>query len=215
MPLIERLPSMLMGVLLAAYWGRVMRMAYKARRRWGRAANLVPAERVGRINRIVWAPIVMAWIVQPFLLAAIPERLPGMLRPVWFNALIAWPALAGAAVFLVLSRRCWRAMGKHWRMGIDPAERNPLIDVGPFSRVRHPIYSLSIGLMLATVLVAPTPLMFVVAVVHIGLLLWEARREERHLLTAHPLEYAVYRQRVPAFVPRLHFPTDSRTSAGL
>jgi protein-S-isoprenylcysteine O-methyltransferase Ste14 len=87
-------------------------------------------------------------------------------------------------------------------MGIDPGEPTPLLATGPFAYVRHPIYALSAAMMLATVAAVPTPLMIGTGAAHVALLLWESRREERHLLRLHGDAYRSYRARVGAFLPR-------------
>ncbi|HWE97200.1 MAG TPA: isoprenylcysteine carboxylmethyltransferase family protein [Tepidisphaeraceae bacterium] len=199
--MLQRIPPFLLGVVLAAYWGRVLRMAYKARRRTGRAANLVPGERLGRMLRVVWAPAVALWVVHPFLTALVRYP-PRLLRPLYSHLAVSWTALAIAAACLGLTLVCWKKMGRAWRMGIDPSETTPLIATGPFAYVRHPIYALSQTMMFATIAMIPTPLMLVAAGVHIALLQWESRREEGHLLRVHGEPYARYRAAVGRFVPR-------------
>ena len=96
-------------------------------------------------------------------------------------------------------------MGKSWRIGIDPAEKNPLIVTGPFARVRHPIYALSSILMLATAAADPAPLMLAVAAIHLSLLQLEARREENHLSRVHGPLYIDYCRATGRFLPRFSF----------
>ena len=194
------LPPLVIGFAVAGYWYRVMRMARKARRRTGRAANLVPPEPLGRVLRVLWVPAVGVWVAHPFV-AALARRPPAPLRPLWHAPGVAWAAAAVVALCFAATRACWRRMGAAWRMGIDPAEKTPLIALGPFAYVRHPIYALSSLMMLATVLALPSPLMIVAGVVHIGLLYWESCREERHLLRVHGAVYEDYRARVGRFIP--------------
>jgi protein-S-isoprenylcysteine O-methyltransferase Ste14 len=200
-----RLAALSLGLVVAAYWWRVLRMARRMRRATGRTANLLPAEPVGRVLRIIWTPIVLVWVVHPFL-TALARPHWAALTPLWSSPWLAWPAVAVAAACLRGSYACWRAMGKSWRMGIDPTEKNPLVMAGPFGRVRHPIYALSQVMMLASALVMPTPLMISTAAAHVLLLQWEARREERHMLRLHGQEYADYCGRVARFVPSLARP---------
>jgi len=194
------LPLILLGVVLVAYWGRVLRMAQKVRQRTGRAANFVPRERVGRMIRIIWMPVVAIWVAHPFITAFV--HAPKLLRPLYFNPWIAWPALIMAAMCLILTRLCWKKMGRDWRMGIDPAENNPLIATGPFARVRHPIYALSGLMMLATMAMIPSPVMLAAGLIHLALLGWEARREEQHMLRLHGDQYVRYQKTVGGFFPR-------------
>jgi len=176
-------------------------MAYKMRQKTGRAANFVPAEPLGKFLRLLWQPVVWIWIALPFFNALILKP-PQALQPIYFFPAIQWAAVVLAVLALAATRICWKRMGKSWRMGIDPAERTTLVVTGPYAYVRHPIYALSSVLMVATVTAVPAPLMIAVAVVHLLLLQWEARREERHLSAIHGPQYDRYCRRVGRFLPR-------------
>ena len=118
----------------------------------------------------------------------------GVLR--WIAAFVALLALAGTI-------RCWLRMGDDWRMDVGLDGQGTLITDGPFARIRHPIYALSVLLMLWTVVIVPTAPMLVIAAVHIALMNMKARNEERHLLAVHGDAYARYLQRTGRFFPRL------------
>ena len=117
--------------------------------------------------------------------------------------MLAWAALGIAIIAFVVTWICWRNMGKSWRMGIDPNEKTQLILSGPYSYVRHPIYGLSQVLVLMTVLIFPSPLMIVVAMIHVLFMQWEVRREDVYLVSAHGEAYARYQENVRRFLPRL------------
>lgn len=195
------LPLLLLGLIVGAYWYRVLRMARKARKRTGRAANFLPPEPLGRVLRIVWMPVIFVWIVHPLVAAVIASRLR-VTAPLWSCPVCTWTGVAIAGACFLATRYCWRRMGTAWRMGIDPNEQNTLVTTGPFAYVRHPIYALSATMMLASALALPTPLMLAAAVVHVSLLYWEARREERHMLRTHGPIYGDYLKRVGRFAPR-------------
>ena len=92
--------------------------------------------------------------------------------------------------------------GPGLRMGIDPAEKTPLVAHQALpAYVRHPIYALSAIMMLAAAVALPSPLMLMAAAIHISLLYWESAREERHLLRTHGAEYQHYRTHVGRFIP--------------
>lgn len=194
------LPSLLIGLLIAAYWGRVLRLAHKARRCTGRAANLIPTEPLGRFLRVIWFPTVAAWIAIP-LATAFTRRPPIPLRPLYHSPSVQWTALAVASAAFAATLVCWKRMGKSWRMGIDPKEKTQLIVTGPYAFVRHPIYALSSLLMLCTLAIVPSPAMALVAFTHVTLLMWESHREERHLISVHGNLYRDYAARVGRFVP--------------
>ena len=103
---------------------------------------------------------------------------------------------------LGLSIECWLRMGKNWRMAINPDEQTDLVTTGLYARVRHPIYALSILLMLCTLAVAPIWPVAAMAVIHIGLMITKAHNEERFLARRHGAPYLRYLQRTGRFVPR-------------
>ncbi len=92
-------------------------------------------------------------------------------------------------------------MGQQWRMGIDPTQKIRLLVDGPFAKVRHPIYSLSILLMLCSVVVLPCPTMLLLAAIHITLMHIKARNEERFLLDTQGPSYAEYCRKTGRFIP--------------
>jgi protein-S-isoprenylcysteine O-methyltransferase Ste14 len=196
-------PALAVGLIVAAYWFRVMRMAAKMRRKTGNAANLVPAEPLGRALRIIWQPVVWTWIACPLFTAWNSNSRASLLRPIYDIPLLQWLAVAVAILAYAATRLCWKRMGKSWRMGIDPAEKTSLVFTGPYAFVRHPIYALSSALMVATVAAVPSPLMMIAAALHLLLLQWEARREEQNLCRIHGRQYEDYRSRTGRFIPRL------------
>jgi len=197
------LPSVLVGIILAVYWLRVLHLARKIWRNVGHTANVIPPGILGCITRAVWFPVVVLWIAIPLSVPFIAPP-PGILRPVIVSPAVAWVGLAVALGAFTLTLICWKKMGSSWRMGVDPSEKTMLIVTGPFARVRHPIYALSSVLMLATVAAEPAPAMIAVAVVHLVLLQLEARREEKYLLGIHGAAYGEYCARVGRFFPRFH-----------
>jgi cation transporter-like permease len=92
-------------------------------------ANFIPRERAGRLARIVWMPLVIAWIAYPFVAVA-SARLPAWLGPIRVSPVVSWSAVAVGAAALGGTWVCWKRMGKSWRMGIDPDERTALIVTG-------------------------------------------------------------------------------------
>ena len=209
--MLYRLPILLLGLVAAAYWYRVIRMAYKMRRR-DHGANFLPPEPLGRLLRLLWIPLATTWVIHPFITALVPGA-PWALRPLYAFPAVAWPAAVVAGACLGASLVCWRRMGRSWRMGIDPDERNPLISTGPFVYVRHPIYALSSLMMMASMAALPSPAMLALGLLHLSLLQWEAVREERHMLRVHGPQYQRYQARTGRFLPRIGS-LSHRNSAG-
>src|SRR5437764_4712865 len=154
-------PGICIGLIVGAYWARVVRLVYKQRRDKS-SANFLPPERLGRALRLIWYPVVSLWIALPIYSAFQPALL-------YHLPVLQWIAVALAAAALVATLVCWKRMGKSWRMGIDPNEKTQLIVSGAYAYVRHPIYALSSVLMIASFLAVPTIAMLVIAVVHCAL----------------------------------------------
>jgi protein-S-isoprenylcysteine O-methyltransferase Ste14 len=197
-------PAFIVGVILLTYWVRVLMLVRKTKREAGHHANFIPEEKTGRINRMIWIPAVVLWIFLPLLasfglLPAVPGLIPLVGIPVWLQ----WLAAGIAVVAFAITWICWRNMGKNWRMGIDPKEKTQLVLNGPFAYVRHPIYGLSQVLVIMTVLVYPSAIMIVVAMLHVLFMQWEVRREDRYLVATHGEPYARYQANVARFIPRL------------
>ena len=171
------LPSLVLALVVWAYWGRVASMAARIRRRTRTLSGVVPVQPLERAMWWFFVPVVAAWMTVPLLAAfrdsgtlAVPEAARG---GAWL-AVRALAALSGVAL-LVLTIRCWQRMGRQWKMAVTPGERQVLITDGPFERVRHPIYGYQILLMLASLVVVPTLPMLVAAAVHVGLMVMKAR----------------------------------------
>jgi protein-S-isoprenylcysteine O-methyltransferase Ste14 len=198
-------PPLLIGLLMLAYWGSVIRMVWKTKKRVGKAGNFLPPELIGRVLRILWYPLVIVWIAHPMSIAFVRKlsRLAWPVRPMVAIHEFAAVPLALAVMAFIATLICWRKMGRSWRMGIDPNETTELIVQGPYAFVRHPIYTLSILLMLCTMVIVSTPLMLLVGVLHIVFLIWEATREERYLAHVHGEPYGRYAARTGRFIPRL------------
>jgi protein-S-isoprenylcysteine O-methyltransferase Ste14 len=195
-------PALIIGSIMAFYWARVLRLAWKEKRRTGRAANLLPPEPLGRALRLIWFPTIFLWIALPLLAGSLRRPWPWLLQPLYANSLVAWCSLAIAVAAFIATLICWKKMGKSWRMGINPEDKTQLVISGPYAYLRHPIYALSSLLMVCTMVILPSPAMLAVGFVHLFLLQWEARREEKYLTALHGPTYAEYASKTGRFVPR-------------
>jgi protein-S-isoprenylcysteine O-methyltransferase Ste14 len=201
------LPCIALAATVWAYWACVGAMIIRVRRRTRRLSGVVPVQRVEQLMWIVWVPLVAAWMILPYSAATSggPLRgLPEFAREAPVTAL-RWGAVGVGLLSLALSIDCWLRMGKNWRMAVTPDQQTELVTTGLFGHVRHPIYALSILLMLCTVVVAPTFAVAVMAVTHVALMVVKARNEERFLSERHGQSYRRYLERTGRFVPRLRF----------
>jgi protein-S-isoprenylcysteine O-methyltransferase Ste14 len=199
------LPCIVLAATVWAYWTCVGAMIVRVRRRTRRLSGIVPSQRVEQLMWIVWVPLVVAWMSLPFLAATHtgpPWGLPAFAQkfPV---VVLRWAAAGVGLVCLGLSIECWLRMGKSWRMAVTPDQHTELVTTGLYGLVRHPIYALSIALMLCTLIVAPTLPVAAIAFIHIGLMIAKAHNEEKFLLGLHGASYRHYLDRTGRFLPRL------------
>lgn len=199
------LPSLVLAVTMFCYWGYVGVLSHRKRRRTRRMSGIVPSQPLEKLMWLVWVPLVLAWMTLPWLAAMRgdgPWALPAFARE-WPYLGLRWLGALVGVVCLRYSLRSWRRMGRNWRMAVAPGEETELVTTGPFAYVRHPIYALSILLMLCTLVVVPTPPLLLLALLHIGMMIVKARNEERFLADVHGAAYADYCRRTGRFVPRL------------
>jgi protein-S-isoprenylcysteine O-methyltransferase Ste14 len=197
--------SLALALIVTGYWIGVAFQIVRVSRLRGRPPAVVPATWGLRVMWVVWTIVIGLWIVQPWLVALdwahVLAPIPALVHPIVQGAGVAVAALALGATIV-----CWAKMGTSWQMAIDESTRTRLVTKGPYRLVRHPIYSLSATLMVATVLVAPTPGSIPMALVHISFLVIEAVREERHLRRQHGDVYEASMGRTGRFLPRLTGP---------
>jgi protein-S-isoprenylcysteine O-methyltransferase Ste14 len=199
------LPCIVVAATVWVYWICVGAMIVRVRRRTRKLSGIVPSQRVEQLMWIVWVPLVVAWMSFPYLAAthaAPPWGLPAFAQGSAF-IVPRWVAAGVGLVCLGLSIECWLRMGKNWRMAVTPDQRTELVTTGLYGQVRHPIYALSILLMLCTVVVAPTMPVAVIALIHIVLMITKAHNEEKFLLALHGAPYRHYLDRTGRFFPRL------------
>jgi protein-S-isoprenylcysteine O-methyltransferase Ste14 len=198
------IPLLIVALTISAYWLRVGAMVIRARHKEHHDVGVIPERPVERMMWLVFVPLVVAWCALPWI--GLTHERGWLAPPAFVRDGVMYPALRllaaiAAVASLAMTMRCWRAMGRSWRM--DISDRNTaLITSGMFGRVRHPIYAFSIAMMIATAIVLPTPPMLLLAAVHIVLMNIKARNEEAHLARIHGEAYARYIERTGRFLPR-------------
>ena len=191
-----QLAPLITASCVTAYWVTVAIKAIRIRRVIRKYPNLTPHGRAERLLSAVWTPAVALWIIYPWLAARSvhTSSLP--------SSLVSAAGAVGCILALLGSFHCWREMGTSWRLGIGRNEKTALVLSGAYHRGRHPIYALSILLVLGTLAAIPTTVLLVVAAIHATLMHIEARREEQHRLRVHGDVYRDYMRSAGRFIPR-------------
>jgi protein-S-isoprenylcysteine O-methyltransferase Ste14 len=199
-------PQTVVTLAVWAYWTSVCILVVRSHIRFRTSAGGLPHTTRERWMWALWVPAIVLWQVFPAIagsvtnpLFATPEIALG--NPLLYSVRAIGAGLAVLAYGLTIPN--WLGMGKNWSMAIVPSKRSRLITSGMFSYVRHPIYALSILLMVATMIVTLTPAMTVIGIIHISMLSMKAMSEERFLTTVHGLDYADYCNQTGRFIPRL------------
>jgi protein-S-isoprenylcysteine O-methyltransferase Ste14 len=193
---IRTFPPLIAACCVTIYWATVVVKSILISRVIRKDPNVIPRERTGQFMRLFWGPLLGTWIVYPWF--HLSRSLPT--GPAWMA--LGWCGAVACVFALSASYHCWHEMGASWRIGIDPNEKTAMIASGAYKWLRHPIYALSILLVLGTLAAVPTWVMLVVALCHATLMQIEARREEKYMLRAHGETYAGYMKTTGRFLPR-------------
>lgn len=177
---------------VSAYWLivliKVIRMTYRI----GKNPNVIPKELLGFLSRSIMLPLIICWMILPWRAAFLHVAL---------SSYIAFLGSCLCLVALSFTLYCWYYMGTSWRIGIDPKEKNILITDGPFKHIRHPIYALSMLLMLGSLLSVQTIAMAILCCIHWSIFTLEAMREERYLTKIYGVAYQQYMNQTNRFLP--------------
>lgn len=182
------------------YWGGVVVQARRVRRKIGRTPNLKPKGTKERLLWLGWTLVVLGWIVQPLWVhggGGWRGPLPALVHPGAWAAGVALIVLGYLATLW-----CYAAMGAAWRIGIDQGGTSKLVQTGPYRRMRHPIYSFQMVMLLGAALLLPTVVSFAILVLHFVCASVKASDEERFLLGVFGEEYRGYLTRTGRFFPR-------------
>lgn len=197
-------PAWLATLAVWVYWLGVLIMGIRARLQGARSAGLIPSQATERLMWVVWVPVIAGWIVFPWMTLTrddAPWLMPGWAMEGSLLTALRWGAAGLAWACFAMTVYCWRWMGRNWRVGVTEDEPTELITSGPFSRVRHPIYAISILMIWCTLLAVPGWPLLISASLHTVLMNLKARNEERWMVTAHGEAYVEYRRRTNRFIP--------------
>jgi protein-S-isoprenylcysteine O-methyltransferase Ste14 len=115
---------------------------------------------------------------------------------------VEWTLVAIAAAGLAFTWWARIHLGTLWSARVTRKSDHHIIDTGPYSIVRHPIYTGILIAVFATALWRPGVLGIVGAAVLVWSFVVKARLEERFLMQELGTEaYEGYRSRVPMLVP--------------
>jgi len=145
------------------------------------------------IGILLWLGVI-AYMINPAWMAWSSIPLPAWLR---------WTGLTMCAIGGGLMIWTFRRLGKNLTDTVVTRRDHMLVTNGPYRFVRHPFYVSGAVFALGTSLVAANWLLFLGAVLFVGLIIIRTRTEEEKLLTRFGESYRAYRQRTGRFIPKL------------
>lgn len=190
---------LLTALCITVYWLTVIIKSALITKKIGKTPNIIPKEIQGLLSRLIMTPLIILWVFLPW------QTVLGT-PPLY--TVMSWLGTFLCVIALTCSFYCWYYMGNAWRIGIDPKEKNLLLTDGPFKTIRHPIYSLSMLLMLGSFLSVQTQAMATLLIIHWLLFRYEAYREEQYLSKVHGHAYKQYMQQTNRFLPILRRVSD-------
>jgi protein-S-isoprenylcysteine O-methyltransferase Ste14 len=120
----------------------------------------------------------------------------------WVELLTAAIATAAAIGSVMLIMAAVKTLGKEWSITARMVEDHKLATKGPYARVRHPIYTGMLGMLIATGLAITHWIALVAAIVVFGIgTLIRVRIEERLLRETFGQQFEEYAREVPAVIP--------------
>ena len=120
----------------------------------------------------------------------------------WLEFLAAAIAVVAASGSVLLIMSAVKTLGKEWSITARMVQDHQLATKGPYARVRHPIYTGMLGMLIATGLAISHWIALVAAIVifAIGTLI-RVRIEERLLRETFGQRFEEYARQVPAVIP--------------
>ena len=131
------------------------------------------------------------------------------INPTWMGVLSVpfpdWLRWVGFALGLAsLGFWSWTqvALGKEWSPQLQLREEHHLVTTGPYSRIRHPLYTAMIGYGTSLALVTANWVFIVLAVAVIAGSIARVPKEEQMMIEEFGEEYKAYMQRTGRFFPK-------------
>ena len=196
------LSSILLFTLSFLFFAVRLYFVVKKRREYGktpRDENAIARE--GKANftfrRTLIGPIIPAFIL---LCAANPSwmRYVQSPYPVWGMGFGTILTLIGIA-FLAWTHVC---LGKEWSVNLQLRDDHRLIQSGPYSRIRHPMYTALFAIYIGLALVSNNYVIMLLVIMVVVSLRLRIPKEENMMVEKFEEEYRAYIKRTGMFFPR-------------
>jgi protein-S-isoprenylcysteine O-methyltransferase Ste14 len=137
--------------------------------------------------------LLLSYAVQPPWIQSMRFPLPSWLR---------WAAAALGLASLLLWTWTQVELGALWSAQLQLREQHRLVTAGPYSRMRHPLYTAMLLWAASLALVSANWLFVAVAVLTAGVFFIRVPREEQMMIERFGDEYRQFMQRTGRFLPK-------------
>jgi protein-S-isoprenylcysteine O-methyltransferase Ste14 len=131
------------------------------------------------------------------------------INPPWLGVLsvpfphwLRWTGVALGVVSFVLYTWAQATLGKEWSPHLQMRGEHRLVIVGPYARMRHPIYLALVGFLLGIALVTANWFFIALLVVSVVVLAFRIPKEEQMMVEEFGEEYRAYMQRTGRLLPK-------------
>ncbi len=145
-----------------------------------------------------------AWLLVTASLLGVAAPLAALagLPDLWESQAASAAGLVGIITGVVSTYVAQVAMGREWRIGVDPAEKTNLVTSGVFGVVRNPFFAAMLGTSAAFVLFVPNVVSLAAWTALVAAIELQVRYvEEPHLIRQHGDSYLGYSRKVGRFLP--------------
>nr|MDO8080198.1 isoprenylcysteine carboxylmethyltransferase family protein [Candidatus Freyarchaeota archaeon] len=166
------------------------------------------------LSAIAWAiPMFLYLLVPPWHTWATFSSLPIPSSFALFPSFnwMSWIGVGLGAFSLLLLVWVHRTLGTFWTATLELKPGHQLVTHGPYSRVRHPMYTASLLFMFATGFIATDWVILVVSALTIIIINKRIDKEEEMMLAHFGQEYRNYMQHTRRLLPRLRKSNSTRT----
>ena len=191
------------GLLFAIFW--VIRIYYVRKTRDPDAPRS-GAERRAAMKQEGWtgiALVVLTWveliIIALFLWAPLWMSWADLVFPFWLH----WTGAGLIVCSIPLMAWVHRTIGKHYSYALETKTEQKLMTSGPYSRVRHPLYSVHNLFNLGMVFLTAYIPLIIFAIIGVPLTYARMQSEEKMMVKEFGAEYEEYIERTGRIFPKL------------
>ena len=175
---------------------------YKARKESTRIVARDEPTEYGKLPKTGIAVIILGYLISAIVYVLIPEYIAWAHVP--FQPLVRWSGCVVAIMTIPLIAWIHITLGKHFSPDLVIKENHMMVTSGPYSRVRHPMYTVLIAFSIGVAIISANLLLIAFSALLVMLFPFLARQEEQMLLVEFGKEYSQYMERTGRFFPRLH-----------